>query len=58
MIEAEKLIGRKNNFLQYAREIAMWHHEHWDGSGYPDGLKGDNIPLSARLMRLPMSTMP
>ena len=52
LIEAEKLIGRKNNFLQYAREIAMWHHEHWDGSGYPDGLKGENIPLSARLMAI------
>ncbi|MCB5187797.1 two-component system response regulator [Methylobacillus caricis] len=52
LIEAEKLIGRKNNFLQYAREIAMWHHEYWDGSGYPDGLSGENIPLSARLMAI------
>ncbi|MCB5183985.1 two-component system response regulator [Methylobacillus gramineus] len=52
LIDAEKLIGRKNNFLQCAREIAMWHHEHWDGSGYPDGLSGENIPLSARLMAI------
>lgn len=52
LIEAEKLIGRENNFLQYAREIAMWHHEHWDGSGYPDGLRGEDIPVSARLMAL------
>ena len=37
-------------FLALAREIAHWHHEHWDGSGYPDGLAGDAIPLSARLM--------
>ena len=31
-------------------EIARSHHEKWDGSGYPDGLAGDRIPLSARLM--------
>ncbi|MCB5191828.1 two-component system response regulator [Methylobacillus arboreus] len=52
LIDAEKLIGRKNNFLQCAREIAMWHHEHWDGSGYPDGLSGNKIPLAARLMAI------
>ncbi|MGY1488249.1 HD domain-containing phosphohydrolase [Methylobacillus pratensis] len=52
LIEAEKVIGRDNNFLQYAREIAMWHHEHWDGSGYPDGLRGEDIPISARLMAI------
>ncbi|WP_298236330.1 two-component system response regulator [uncultured Azohydromonas sp.] len=39
-------------FLAYAREIALHHHERWDGSGYPDGLAGDAIPLSARLMAL------
>nr|WP_269745072.1 two-component system response regulator [Methyloversatilis universalis] len=37
-------------FLALAREIAHWHHEHWDGSGYPDGLAGEAIPVSARLM--------
>ena len=37
-------------FLSAAKEIAHWHHERWDGSGYPDGLTGDAIPLSARLM--------
>jgi len=37
-------------FLSVAKEIAHWHHEKWDGSGYPDGLAGDNIPVSARLM--------
>ncbi|MBF4247501.1 HD domain-containing protein, partial [Vibrio anguillarum] len=33
-----------------AKEIAHGHHEKWDGSGYPNGLQGDAIPLSARLM--------
>lgn len=39
-------------FLELAREIAGGHHEKWDGSGYPLGLSGDQIPLSARLMAL------
>lgn len=37
-------------FLEVASEIAHWHHEQWDGSGYPDALKGTQIPVSARLM--------
>jgi putative two-component system response regulator len=37
-------------YLRYAMEIARHHHERWDGSGYPDGLAGEQIPLSARLM--------
>ncbi|MDD5275748.1 MAG: response regulator [Methylovulum sp.] len=40
------------DFLNVAREIATYHHEKWDGSGYPDGLAGNAIPLSARLMAL------
>lgn len=43
---------RPIDFLDTAREIARWHHEKWDGSGYPDGLAGEAIPLSARLMAL------
>ncbi|MDD1622582.1 MAG: two-component system response regulator [Methylococcaceae bacterium] len=38
------------SFLNYAIEIAYCHHEKWDGSGYPQGLSGDAIPVSARLM--------
>jgi putative two-component system response regulator len=40
------------DFLLVAQEIAVGHHEKWDGSGYPLGLKGDAIPVSARLMAL------
>ncbi|MEG3617136.1 HD domain-containing phosphohydrolase [Magnetovibrio sp. PR-2] len=46
---AENELG-SNSFLRYAREIAVTHHEKWDGSGYPNGLKGDGIPMSGRLM--------
>ncbi len=41
-----------DSFLNIAMEIAKGHHERWDGSGYPEGLKGEDIPLSARLMAL------
>jgi putative two-component system response regulator len=47
---AECQLKKKVEFLQYAKEIAHSHHEKWDGSGYPEGLKGEAIPLSARLM--------
>lgn len=39
-------------FLETALEIARWHHERWDGGGYPDGLAGNAIPIAARLMAL------
>ncbi|HNJ83113.1 MAG TPA: two-component system response regulator [Piscinibacter sp.] len=39
-------------FLAYAHQIALHHHERWDGGGYPDGLAGEAIPLAARLMAL------
>ena len=41
-----------NEFLRMGIEIARSHHERWDGSGYPDGLAGTNIPLAARIMGL------
>jgi putative two-component system response regulator len=50
--EAELGMGAETAFLRYAKEIARSHHEKWDGSGYPEGLKGEAIPLSARLMAL------
>jgi putative two-component system response regulator len=46
----ERTLGGSNGFLRYAREIAYSHQEKWDGSGYPQGLAGAAIPLSARLM--------
>ncbi len=49
---AESSLGIKVGFLRTAKEIAMSHHEKWDGSGYPEALKGDAIPISARLMAL------
>jgi putative two-component system response regulator len=49
---AERDAARPVVFLGLAKEIARWHHEKWDGSGYPDGIKGDAIPVSARLMAL------
>ena len=52
-----EILQRQENFdneplLQTAYEICRWHHERWDGRGYPDGLKGDEIPLSAQLVAL------
>ena len=47
---AERDEAKPAAFLALARDIAHWHHEHWDGSGYPDGLAGEAIPLAARLM--------
>ena len=49
---AEKDIETPLPFFAIAKEIAHWHHEKWDGSGYPDGLVGDAIPVAARLMAL------
>ncbi len=38
--------------VRMSRDICRWHHERYDGSGYPDGLKGDDIPISAQVVAL------
>lgn len=38
--------------LDYAREICRWHHERWDGEGYPDGIKGEAIPIAAQVVSI------
>jgi putative two-component system response regulator len=48
--QAEDRLGLKVDFLTVAKEIAYGHQEKWNGSGYPEGLSGDDIPVSARLM--------
>lgn len=49
---AEDQLGMPVDFLGLAKEIAYYHQERWDGSGYPTGCKGEDIPVSARLMAL------
>jgi len=47
----DKILG-DSEFFHLAKEIARWHHENFDGTGYPDGLKGEAIPISARIVRI------
>ena len=44
--------GKDEELVKYAREICRWHHERWDGRGYPDGLVGDQIPIAAQAVSL------
>ena len=50
--DAERHLGGTSSFLRLAKEIAHTHHERWDGTGYPQGLAGEAIPLSGRLMAI------
>lgn len=50
--KAERAVHQRLDFLATAKIIARWHHERWDGGGYPDGLAGEAIPIPARLMAL------
>lgn len=56
-MQGANMLRRLENFedeplLQTAYDIARWHHERWDGRGYPDGLKGNDIPISAQIVSL------
>jgi len=50
--QAERDLARPVEFLALAKEVARWHHERWDGRGYPDALIAEAIPISARLMTI------
>ncbi|MBF0227859.1 MAG: two-component system response regulator [Desulfobacterales bacterium] len=52
ILSAERRLGVQLPFLKLAKEIAYTHQEKWDGSGYPEGMSGDDIPISGRLMAI------
>jgi putative two-component system response regulator len=52
VLGSQILGSSESPYLAMGTEIALNHHEYWDGSGYPNGLKGDAIPLSARIMAI------
>jgi putative two-component system response regulator len=52
ILKAESLMHQQETFLRYPIEIVFSHHEKWDGSGYPLGLKGVAIPISARIVAI------
>jgi putative two-component system response regulator len=52
LVGAKMLAGSRSAVLQLAEEIALTHHERWDGGGYPRGLRGEEIPRSGRLVAI------
>jgi putative two-component system response regulator len=50
LIGAALLAGGRSNLLKLSEQVAMSHHERWDGKGYPVGLGGEEIPLAARIV--------
>lgn len=52
IVDAEKITKTTHELFTLAKEMIRFHHENWDGSGFPDGLKGYQIPLSARLLTI------
>jgi len=52
LIGANILHGSKSKYLQMAETIALTHHERWDGTGYPGGLRGEEIPMAGRIMNV------
>ena len=49
---SNSLAGREDNFSRFALEVVLSHHERWDGGGYPEGLSGSAIPVSAQITAL------
>lgn len=52
MLDKMKDFVEHNPMFNYARRICRWHHERWDGQGYPDGLSGDDIPICAQVVSI------